>query len=75
MIIYYTVDGSFFIFAKANTHLYKNDGIDWVKRKGRDSVREDMVKLMHNGQHIITGRYTYSISLQVPRPCLTNQSF
>jgi hypothetical protein len=44
---------------------YKADGCDWVRRKGRESVREDMVKMgiAEGGTtYTITGRYTHSIS-------------
>lgn len=51
--------GQFFFFPKRN---YKSDGYDWVRKKGRETVREDMVRISMNGVHVVTGRYTYSLA-------------
>ena len=51
--------GRIYFFLKRT---YKADGYEWVRKKGRDTIREDMVKLSINGVHVITGRYTYSLA-------------
>jgi hypothetical protein len=45
-------NGRFYFFPKRT---YKTDGYDWVRKKGRETVREDMVKIAIDGVHVITG--------------------
>lgn len=58
----FIIDGDLFLINGRLTKDFRNDGVDWVKKKGRDSVREDVHKLDIGGTAMVSARYTYSIS-------------
>ena len=37
------------------TPTYKNDGVNYTKRKERNSTQEDMRKILIDGVHVVTG--------------------
>ncbi len=53
-------NGDIYIFDRQQTKHFKADGVDWIKKKGLDRVREDFQKINIDGVHRITGFYTHS---------------
>eukprot|EP01038_Epipyxis_sp_PR26KG_P014148 gene14148-18986_t len=58
--------GDIFVFNKINGVSYKNDGISWMKKKGKDRIQETYQNIKVNGIETIKGVYSR---------CAENQNF
>lgn len=56
-------DGSIFIYDRAVVPDFKQDGVEWRKKKGSNKIYELFIKLSCGGVHTITGLY-YSATHQ-----------
>lgn len=54
-------NGDLYIFSRELTPTFKEDGVDWVRKK-TGATREDFVKVLIDGYHAITALSTYSVS-------------
>lgn len=51
-------NGQIYIFDRAKFPNFKDDGIEWMKKKSTNTVQEQYLKLLINGVHAIIGQYS-----------------
>ena len=54
-----TSNGALYLFDRYKSKNFKGDSVEWIRKKGRDRVREDFVKIQLHGEHKVTGFYTH----------------
>lgn len=54
------INGNLYLFDRARIPNFRDDGIDWVRKKSPDRIREDFHRILINGEHVVTGLYTYA---------------
>ena len=53
-------NGDLYLYDRKRVRDFKNDGVDWIKKKGDSRIREDFVRFSSQDGEALTGFYTYS---------------
>lgn len=60
-------DGSIYIYDVISTPKYRDDGVNWVRKKSGNRIREDFHRIKVDDDNYLTGLYTYQANNKLNR--------